>query len=199
MKEELLITVLASKVKESAREVKSRVSALKSAATIVPSRRLVEFITPVPFKTLVRVRVEILAESKLTVLPLKLKVKEEPLMTVLASSVNESAKAVKSRVSAETSPFTIVPSRMLVEVTTPVPMMALVKVRVLMEAESKRTELAPLKERLKEELEMTVLASRVRESANSVKFRESALISAATIVPSRILVEVTQPVQFRVS
>jgi hypothetical protein len=98
---------------------------------------LVELMTPVPFKTLVRVRVEILALSKLTALaPLKLKVKLDEEMTVLASKVKESAKAVKSRVSALMSPPTIVPSRILVEVIQPV-QDRLVKLRVPILAESK--------------------------------------------------------------
>jgi hypothetical protein len=120
VKLELEMTVLASRVKESFSSVKSKASAETSDPTMVPSRMLVLFITPVPFKTLVRVRVLILALSKLTVLPLKLRLKEEPEMTVLLSRVRESAKAVKSKVSADISPLTMVPSRILVEEIQPV-------------------------------------------------------------------------------
>lgn len=90
--------------------------------------------------------------------------KEELLMTVFASRVRESLSLVKSRVLLEISAATIVPSRILVLFMTPVPIKALVKVKVLMLAESKTTALAPLKLRVKLELAMTVLASRVRES-----------------------------------
>ena len=64
MKLELLITVLASKVRESAREVKSKVSALTSVEVMVPFSIFPELIIPVPMSWLVRVRVETDAESK---------------------------------------------------------------------------------------------------------------------------------------
>jgi hypothetical protein len=167
--------VLLSSARESANSVKLRVSDDKSAPTIVPSKILVLLITPVPLRTLVRVRVEIAAESKVTGLaPLKVRVKLEELITVLASKVSESAKAVKSKVSADTSVEVIVPSKILVELITPVPFKTLVKVRVEILALSKTTAFAPLKDKVNELLEMTVLASRTKESEKSVKFRESA-------------------------
>jgi hypothetical protein len=160
---------------------------------------LVLLITPVPFNTLVRVRVDMAAESKVTgFAPLKVKVKEEELITVLASRVKESASSVKFKESAEWSAAKMVPSRMLVEVITPVPIKALVKVRVEILALSKLTVL-PLKDRLKLEPLITVLLSKVSESAKAVKSKVSALRSPFKMVPSRILVEEIQPVQPRVS
>ena len=136
-----------------------------SAASMVPSSILVELMTPVPLRTLVRVKVEMLAESKTTALaPLKLRVKEEELMIVLASRVRESANLVKSKVLFDISVATIVPSRILVELIQPVQLRALVRVKVEILAESKFT--LPLKLKVNEELEITVLASRVRESLN---------------------------------
>lgn len=164
---------MASRVRESASEVKLRVSALMSVAVIVSFKILVPVIQPVQFKALVTVRVLIEAESKTTVLPLKERVKEEESKTVLASRVSESVNEVKFKLSALRSDPVIVPSRILPEFTTPVPMIWFVMVRVDIDAESNTTALLPLKLKVKLEEERMVLASRTKESLNSVKSSES--------------------------
>ena len=111
-------------------------------------------------------------------------------ITVLASSVKESLSLVKSKLLLERSAATIVPSKMLVELMTPVPTKALVKVRVEMLAESKTT-VEPLKESVKEELLMMVLASKTKESLNSVKLSESALMDEP--VMAKLPAEVIRP------
>ena len=78
------------------------------------------------------------AESKTTPwAPLKVRVLAPTLITVEASKLKESANSVKFKVSADRSAATMVPSRIFVLVTTPVPTMAFVSVRVLIELESK--------------------------------------------------------------
>ena len=64
MKSELEMTVLASRVRESAREVKSKVSEETSVEVMVPFKMLVLVITPVPINPFVKVKVAIEAESK---------------------------------------------------------------------------------------------------------------------------------------
>ena len=101
-------------------------------------------------------------------------------------------------VPAAISELVMVPSKILVLFITPVPTKALLKVRVEILAESKTTALAPLKLKVKLLEEMMVLASKTKESENSVKLRESALMEepvmaklpAAVIRPSPSTVKV---------
>lgn len=197
------ITVEASKLMLSLNSEKSKELTERSLPKIDPSRIFVLLIQPVQFK-LDRERVVILALSKFTVLPRKLKLKLEPEMTVLASRAIESLKRMKSRVLAEMlapvrvpvemSDPRMEPSRMLLEFTMPVPIKGLIKVRVVMLAESKLT-VFPRKDRLKLEPEITVFASSSMESLNWAKSKalaeiadpvrpEMAVLAAEVILPS---------------
>lgn len=178
----VLMTVVASKVMLSLNWAKSRELLEMSVARMAPSKILPESITPVPTNGLVRVSVEMLAESMMTVPPLKLKLNPPLEMTVLASRVMESLKAVKSRELAATEAETSLP-HLTIPLASVVSFPPLVPTeqfkpeshRVEIPAASKFTAL-PVKLRAKSELDMTVFVSRAMESLKKVKSSELAVI-----------------------